>query len=296
MTHTDLIADLRAMQLPGAESAVTVLCARAADALAEQADETRRLTGDHAELIADCLTCAADDDDLAPQQTVRQVTLRKAVAAITAQAAEIARLEHVLQRQQIAYNAERALDEAEIARLTDENFALAAGQCANATADDGGTPYCKEIAALRAERDELDAAVGMAEHWQTLAEKERDAAVKWRLAIDEAMVVAHIGVADEASDPHDCLNRLLEWHHDIWLDPAVCSEAQALVDKGKSEGQAERDAAVAALRQLHACLRWHYDRGNFNEMTGVRLKIDKSALRMGLAVIAARQPAQERKT
>lgn len=45
----------------------------------------------------------------------------------------------------------RLLDEVE--RLQAENFALAAGQCVNPTADEGGRPYCKEIASLKAERD-----------------------------------------------------------------------------------------------------------------------------------------------
>ena len=48
---------------------------------------------------------------------------------------------------------------AELAALRAENFALAAGQCVNATADEGGRPYCKEIEALRAERDALRADV-----------------------------------------------------------------------------------------------------------------------------------------
>ena len=45
-----------------------------------------------------------------------------------------------------------------IERLTAENFALAAGQCVNATSDEGGTPRCAEIARLTAERDSLSLA------------------------------------------------------------------------------------------------------------------------------------------
>jgi hypothetical protein len=43
-------------------------------------------------------------------------------------------------------------------KLLDQNFALAAGQCANVTGDEGGTPQCAEIARLR---DRL----AKAEHW-----------------------------------------------------------------------------------------------------------------------------------
>jgi hypothetical protein len=39
---------------------------------------------------------------------------------------------------------------AENERLRSDNFALAAGQCAEATADDHGTPRCKRIAELDA--------------------------------------------------------------------------------------------------------------------------------------------------
>lgn len=68
---------------------------------------------------------------------------------------------------------------------------------------------------------------------------------EWKLAIDEAMVSVHIGVAE--GDPIDCLNRLLAWHQTIALDPAVSSEAQALIDKGKLE---ERERCLRILRSV----------------------------------------------
>lgn len=68
----------------------------------------------------------------------------------------------------------------------------------------------------------------------------------WRDAIDEALVVAHIGVATE---PYDDLNKLLQWHHDIWLDPAVSSDAAALVEQGRAE--------IAKLRQGEP-VAWRY--------------------------------------
>jgi hypothetical protein len=57
----------------------------------------------------------------------------------------------------------------------------------------------------------------------------------WRAAIDEALVCAHLGVATE---PYADLNKLLDWHHDIWLDPAVCQEAQDLIDRGAADERA----------------------------------------------------------
>jgi hypothetical protein len=43
----------------------------------------------------------------------------------------------------------------EIERLRAENFTLAAGQCVNATGDEGGRPICLEVIRLRAENDTL---------------------------------------------------------------------------------------------------------------------------------------------
>ncbi len=37
---------------------------------------------------------------------------------------------------------------AEVYRLREENFRLAAGQCTSANADEGGRPYCAEAARL----------------------------------------------------------------------------------------------------------------------------------------------------
>lgn len=72
------------------------------------------------------------------------------------------------------------------------------------------------------------------------AERERN---PWRMAIDDALVTAHLGVATD--DPYDDLNLLLDWHHDIWLDPAVSSDAQALIDRGAAASEAE----LSTLRQ-----------------------------------------------
>jgi len=72
------------------------------------------------------------------------------------------------------------------------------------------------------------------------AERERN---PWRMAMDDALVTAHLGVATD--DPYDDLNLLLDWHHDIWLDPAVSADAQALIDRGAEASAAE----LCTLRQ-----------------------------------------------
>jgi hypothetical protein len=77
----------------------------------------------------------------------------------------------------------------------------------------------------------------------------------WRDAIDEALVVAHLGVATE---PYDDLNRLLEWHHDVWLDPAVSSDAQALIDRGAAE-ERQRIAQPAQAEPTAEMVRAYLD-------------------------------------
>lgn len=78
----------------------------------------------------------------------------------------------------------------------------------------------------------------------------------WRDAVDEALVTAHIGVATE---PYDDLNKLLQWHHDIWLDPAVSSDAEALVEQGRAQAAKLRQGEPVAWRYKGAGWeRWIY--------------------------------------
>lgn len=73
--------------------------------------------------------------------------------------------------------------------LRAENFALAAGQCVNATADDGGTPVCAEIIALRAEVEALRADAERYRWLRDSAEGNQIAGLfrrEWDAAIDAA--------------------------------------------------------------------------------------------------------------
>jgi hypothetical protein len=73
--------------------------------------------------------------------------------------------------------------------------------------------------------------------WQAALAAERAKPNPWREVIDESLVGAGLDVASD--DPASDLLRLLDWHHDIWLDPAVCQEAQALIDRGAAEERAK---------------------------------------------------------
>lgn len=64
----------------------------------------------------------------------------------------------------------------------------------------------------------------------------------YKEAIDEAMVVRHLGIAE--GDPIKELNTIISWEVGVALDPSVSSAAQALIDEGRTsfatETQAER--------------------------------------------------------
>lgn len=118
---------------------------------------------------------------------------------------------------------------------------------------------------------------------------ERDALKGWRDAIDEALCVAHLGVATE---PYDDLNKLMQWHHDIWLDPAVSSDAQALVDRGAEAARREADALRGALQEAEEYI------GSYAQANGAGLrdhdhdKYERRPLLVKLrAARAARTPA-----
>jgi len=57
---------------------------------------------------------------------------------------------------------------------------------------------------------------------------------EWRTAIEDELICAHIGTADSFSDAQSALKSLIDWHVSVSLDPAVSSDAQALIDRGRA--------------------------------------------------------------
>jgi len=56
----------------------------------------------------------------------------------------------------------------------------------------------------------------------------------WKVVIDDELVCFHIGTADSFPDAKVALKSFIDWHVSVALDPAVSSNAQALIDKGRS--------------------------------------------------------------
>jgi hypothetical protein len=71
------------------------------------------------------------------------------------------------------------------------------------------------------------------ERFATLvAAKEREA---WTKALDAEMVSCHLGVFNAEDDPRAAIAKLLAWHQDVALDPAVSNRAQELILKEREE-------------------------------------------------------------
>ena len=82
-----------------------------------------------------------------------------------------------------------------------------------------------------------------------VAAKERE---EWTKALDAEMVSCHLGVFNAEDDPRAAIAKLLAWHQDVALDPAVSSRAQELILKEReacavaawSEGMDAHNAAI----------------------------------------------------
>ena len=79
----------------------------------------------------------------------------------------------------------------------------------------------------------------------------------WREAIDAELVCLHLGTVDSFTDAGAALNALINWHVQVALDPEVSSDAQALVDRGATQPQAE----PVAWRRYNRSIGWQYEDG-----------------------------------
>ena len=69
----------------------------------------------------------------------------------------------------------------------------------------------------------------------------------WKEAIIDALVVGHIYTKEHETEPRKALHDLICWEIQIALDPAVSSDAQALIAKGREE---ERERAANICEEL----------------------------------------------
>ncbi len=77
----------------------------------------------------------------------------------------------------------------------------------------------------------------------------------WRDVIDNELVCSHLGTWESFPDATTALNAVLNWHIDVSLSPEVSSDAEALVQRGRDEKEAE----IARLREDAERYRWLRD-------------------------------------
>lgn len=58
----------------------------------------------------------------------------------------------------------------------------------------------------------------------------------WRDTVEDMLSVQHEIASD---DPRESINRLINWHVSVALDPCVSSDAQALIEQGAADAQAD---------------------------------------------------------
>ena len=61
----------------------------------------------------------------------------------------------------------------------------------------------------------------------------------WRDAMDDELICTHLGTADSFPSAQAALAALIDWRVSVALDPEVSSDAQALIDRGAAQPQAE---------------------------------------------------------
>ena len=79
----------------------------------------------------------------------------------------------------------------------------------------------------------------------------------WREAIDAELVCLHLGTAESFPTAKEALDALIDWHVATALDPEVSSAAQALIDRGAAQPQAE----PVAWRRYNRSIGWQYEDG-----------------------------------
>ena len=71
----------------------------------------------------------------------------------------------------------------------------------------------------------------------------------WKDAVINELVVAHIYRAEHDSDPRKAIRDAITWNCQVALDPAVSSDARALIERGRASTPAA-GAEIERLREL----------------------------------------------
>lgn len=78
----------------------------------------------------------------------------------------------------------------------------------------------------------------------------RTEAMRWREAIINELVIAHIYSKEHDDNPRKAIQDAISWNCAVALDPTVSSDAQALVEKGRAGMEKDAMRAEQALRKV----------------------------------------------
>ncbi len=105
-------------------------------------------------------------------------------------------------------------------------------------------------------------------HW---AKATVDDLKRWKDALQEAGVIDWCLTKENEDDPCKLLADIVSYNVQIALDPAVSSDAQALIDKGKAESEEEIRKLKATVSHLTQSLALIRD-STFNTAVALRAK------------------------
>jgi hypothetical protein len=131
----------------------------------------------------------------------------------------------------------------------------------------GGVYHSEEAAMSAAPEGAIQALVRFADVYHDVVraratddlERELAAAKAWKDAVIDAAVVGWTYCAADEDDPRACLSRIMAMNSQIALDPAVSSEAAALIERGRQEVREELAAAKADAERLREFAQWLID-------------------------------------
>jgi hypothetical protein len=66
----------------------------------------------------------------------------------------------------------------------------------------------------------------------------------WRNAVDQMLLTSEQTASD---DPRESIDRLIDWHVSVAMDPLVSSDARALIQRGRDEVAAQPSAEPSEL-------------------------------------------------
>ena len=123
---------------------------------------------------------------------------------------------------------------------------------------------------------------GEVQHWINANWSAQPSADPWRDAVEQMLATTEQTASD---DPRESLDRLIDWHVAVAMDPLVSSDARALIQRGRDEAAAQPSAEPSLVRAARDALEFcefGWRDVPMNEHAFARLELTIDALRRAL--------------